>query len=66
MTNVTAVATLFEFLRAPCGSSFANFAVKGSCCLWKATDFNRKGREGRAASYAKKIKIEPLPKKLNN
>jgi hypothetical protein len=42
------------------------FAVKGSCCLWKATDFNRKGREGRAASYAKKIKIEPLPKKLNN
>ena len=46
-----------EFLRALCGLSFANFAVKGSCSSRKSKDFNREGREERAAKHAKKFKL---------
>ncbi len=35
----------------------ANFAVKGSCSRKKSKDFNREGREGKAAKYAKKFKL---------
>src|SRR5258708_21744893 len=46
-----------EFLRALCGLSFANFAVKGSCSRAKSKDSNRKVREDKAAKCAKKLRL---------
>jgi hypothetical protein len=48
-----------NFLRALCGFSFANLVVKGSFSRRTSKDFNRKGREEKAAKDAKKFEALP-------